>query len=429
MLDVGKSHRLNSIPNLMNIKNKLTNMEKISNYNKYLSYKSGRLKIESIFLDDIALKYGTPTFCYSVNQIKDNLYNLKNSFSKIKPLICYAMKANFNKGIVKLMSKNNLGVDVVSKGELKESLECGIKNNKIVFSGVGKTDEEINFALKNNIKQINVESEEELEEIGNQAKSLKRKINISLRVNPNVDALTHDKISTGRLEDKFGISKEKVEKVFRYYKDNRYLNINGLSIHIGSQICKIEPFRKAFKKIRNLVLSLKKKNILIDSLDIGGGIGIIYDVNKDRIFKISDYATLVEENFADLGVEIIIEPGRFLVGASGILISKVIRVKKGEKKDFLIVDAGMNNLLRPSLYNSKHSIFPVKSGKKKIEYDIVGPICETSDIFRKSYLLSKQEKNNLIIICSVGAYGSSMSSDYNLRGLANEILVDGNKIL
>ena len=259
MLGVGKGHRLNSIPNLMNIKNKLINMEKISNYNKYLSYKSGRLKIENIFLDDIALKYGTPTFCYSVNQIKDNLYNLKNSFSKIKPLICYAMKANFNKGIVKLMSKNNLGVDVVSKGELKESLECGIKNNKIVFSGVGKTDEEINFALKNNIKQINVESEEELEEIGNQAKSLKRKINISLRVNPNVDALTHDKISTGRLEDKFGISKEKVEKVFRYHKDNRYLNINGLSIHIGSQICKIEPFRQAFKKIRNLVLSLKKK--------------------------------------------------------------------------------------------------------------------------------------------------------------------------
>ena len=404
-------------------------MENISYYNKYLSYESGRLKIEKIFLDDIAFKYGTPTFCYSVNQIKDNLNNLKNSFSKIKPLICYAMKANFNKGIIKIMSKNNLGVDVVSKGELTQSLKCGIENKKIVFSGVGKTDEEINFALKNNIKQINVESEEELKEVGNQAVSLKRKINISLRVNPNVDAQTHHKISTGRSEDKFGISEDNVVKIFEYYKDNKYLNINGLSIHIGSQICKIGPFRKAFKKIRNLIFLLRKNNIFIDSLDIGGGIGIIYEAQKDKVFKISDYALLVEDNFADLGIEIIIEPGRFLVGASGVLISKVIRIKKGKNKYFLIVDAGMNNLLRPSLYSSRHSIFPVKFGKKKIKYDVVGPICETSDIFRKSYLLSKQEKNDLIVICSVGAYGSSMSSDYNLRGFAKEVLVDGNRIL
>ncbi len=403
-------------------------MQDISNYNKYLFYESGRLKFEKIFLDDVAMQYGTPTFCYSVNQIKDNLSNLNNSFSKIKPLICYAMKANFNKEIIKIMSKNNIGIDVVSKGELKESLDCGIKSNKIVFSGIGKTDEEIKFALQNNIRQINVESEEELKEISNQAVSLKRKINISLRVNPNVDAQTHDKISTGRLEDKFGISEEKIEKIFKCYKENKYLNINGLSIHIGSQICKIAPFKKAFKKIRNLIISLKKKDILIDSLDVGGGIGIIYDKNKDKVFEISDYALLVENNFADLGIEIIVEPGRFLVGASGILISKVIRVKKGKKKDFLIVDAGMNNLLRPSLYNSKHSIFPVKSGNKKTKYDVVGPICETSDIFRKSYLLSKQEKNDLIIICSVGAYGSSMSSDYNLRGFAKEVLIDGNKI-
>ncbi len=404
-------------------------MQDISIYNKYLSYEFGRLKIEKIFLDDIAMQYGTPTFCYSVNQIKDNLNNLNNSFSKIKPLICYAMKANFNKEIIKIMSKNNLGVDVVSKGELKNSLDCGVKNNKIVFSGVGKTEEEIKFALQKNIKQINVESEEELNEIANMAISFKRKINISLRVNPNVDAQTHDKISTGRSEDKFGISEEKIEKICKYYKENKYININGLSIHIGSQICKITPFKRAFKKIRNLILSLKKKDILIDTLDVGGGIGIIYDKNKDRVFKIADYALLVEKNFADLGIEIIVEPGRFLVGASGILISKVIRVKKGKKKDFLIVDAGMNNLLRPSLYNSQHSIFPVRSGNRTMKYDVVGPICETSDIFRRSYILSKQEKNDFIIICSVGAYGSSMSSDYNLRGFAKEVLIDGNKII
>jgi len=402
-------------------------MQNISNYNKYLSYEHGRLKIEETFLDDIALQYGTPTFCYSVNQIKDNLNSLKNSFSRITPLICYAMKANFNSDIIQMMSKYNLGVDVVSKGELKKSLECGFKNNKIVFSGVGKTDEEIRFAIRNNIKQINIESEEELKEIGQQALSLKKKINVSLRVNPDIDAQTHHKISTGRSEDKFGIGQDNVAKVFDYYKDNKYLNINGLSIHIGSQICKITPFRQAFKKIRNLILLLKKNNILIDSLDVGGGIGITYE-DKDKVFKISDYARLVEDNFADLGIEIIVEPGRFLVGASGILISKVIRTKKGKNKDFLIVDAGMNNLIRPSLYNSKHSIFPVKLGNKKTRYDVVGPICETSDIFRKSYLLFKQEKNDFIIICSVGAYGSSMSSDYNLRGLAKEVLIDGNKI-
>ena len=183
------------------------------------------------------------------------------------------------------MSKNNLGVDVVSKGELKESLKCGIKNNKIVFSGVGKTDDEINFALKNNIKQINVESEEGLRRNFKSSYFFKKKINISLRVNPNVDAQTHDKISTGRSEDKFGISEDKVEKVFKYYKENKYLNINGLSIHIGSQICKIAPFRKAFKKIRNLILSLKKKNIFIDSLDIGGGIGIIYEAKRIKFLK------------------------------------------------------------------------------------------------------------------------------------------------
>jgi len=402
-------------------------MQNISNYNKYLSYEHGRLKIEETFLDDIALQYGTPTFCYSVNQIKDNLNSLKNSFSRITPLICYAMKANFNSDIIQMMSKYNLGVDVVSKGELKKSFECGFKNNKIVFSGVGKTDEEIRFAIRNNIKQINIESEEELKEIGQQALSLKKKINVSLRVNPDIDAQTHHKISTGRSEDKFGIGQDNVAKVFDYYKDNKYLNINGLSIHIGSQICKITPFRQAFKKIRNLILLLKKNNILIDSLDVGGGIGITYE-DKDKVFKISDYARLVEDNFADLGIEIIVEPGRFLVGASGILISKVIRTKKGKNKDFLIVDAGMNNLIRPSLYNSKHSIFPVKLGNKKTRYDVVGPICETSDIFRKSYLLFKQEKNDFIIICSVGAYGSSMSSDYNLRGLAKEVLIDGNKI-
>ena len=394
-----------------------------------MNYKNSKFYVENISIGKLTQSFQTPFYCYSKSRLNQNIKNLNKNFEKTKPLICFSVKSNSNSKLLKIIKNNGLGADVVSIGELQKVLKVGFKPNKIVFSGVGKTDEEINFALKNNIKQINVESEEELTEIGNQALSLKKKINISLRVNPNVDAETHHKISTGRSEDKFGISEDKIVKVFQHYKENKYLNLNGLSIHIGSQISKIAPFRKAFKKIRNLILSLKENDIFIDSLDIGGGIGIVYEAQKDKVFQISDYALLVENNFADLGIEIIIEPGRFLVGASGVLITKVIRIKSGKNKDFLIVDAGMNNLLRPSLYSSKHSIFPVKSGNKKIKYDIVGPICETSDVFRQNYFLSKQKRNDFIIICSVGAYGSSMSSDYNLRGFAKEILVEGNKIL
>ena len=227
-------------------------MKEIKSYNKYLNYRKGQLEIEKIRLDNIVKKYGSPLFCYSVNQLKDNYYELKKSFKKIKPLICYAVKANFNPKVLKIISDLGLGADVVSMGELKCSLKSGIDNEKIVFSGVGKTEEEIKFALKKNIKQINVESEEELKEIEIQCKILKKKPNITLRLNPNVDAKTLDKISTGRLEDKFGIDQKKVIKIFERYKNNQFLNVNGLSIHIGSQICKLEPFNNAFKKLRNL---------------------------------------------------------------------------------------------------------------------------------------------------------------------------------
>ncbi len=404
-------------------------MKEISNYNSHLFYEKGILKIEKINLEYIAENYGTPTYCYSANQIRKNYYNLSQSFKKIKPLICFAVKANFNKKILKIVSKLNLGADVVSMGELKESLASGISKKKIVFSGIGKTDEEINFALKKNIKQINVESEEELKEIEIQTKNLKKTINVCLRVNPNVDAKTHEKISTGRSEDKFGIDESNITKILTKYKNKKFINISGLSIHIGSQICTLNPFQKAFKKIRNLVLALRKKGIFLETLDLGGGVGIIYDLKKDKIFNITDYAEIIEKYFSDLNLEIILEPGRFLVGSSGILVSKVIRIKKGNKKNFLIIDAGMNNLLRPSLYNANHEIFPVKIYGKKKKYEVVGPICETSDVFRKDYSLSEVKKNDIVVICSVGAYGSSMMSNYNLRGKAKEIIIDGKKVL
>ncbi len=403
-------------------------MEDISTYNKYLAFNDDNLMIENLYLKSLAKKYKTPFFCYSANQIKDNYKNLKTSFKKIKPVICYAVKANFNKKILNLVAKLGLGADVVSKGELEQSINCNINRKKIVFSGVGKTEDEIIYALKEDIKQINVESEEELQDIIRLASIVGKKVDVSLRLNPDIDPETHSKISTGRLEDKFGITEDGINNIFKKYSNDSNLNINGISIHIGSQIKKISPFEKAFKKLRNLVIKLRAMGYKIKTIDIGGGIGIVYDKKKDKIFKVSDYANIVEKYFYDLDVEIILEPGRYLVGSSGILISKVVRIKKGQKKDFLIIDAGMNNLIRPSLYNAVHQIFSIKKGGIKKKYEVVGPICESSDIFRRDFESSKFNKDDFLIICSVGAYGSSMASDYNLRDIADEFIIDGKKI-
>ncbi len=403
-------------------------MKDISIYNKYLAFNDDALMIEHLYLKSLVKKYKTPFFCYSANQIKDNYKNLKKSFKKIKPVICYAVKANFNKKILNLVAQLGLGADVVSKGELELSINCNINKKKIVFSGVGKTEDEIIYALKKDIKQINVESEEELQDIIRLANNIGKKVDVSLRLNPDIDPETHSKISTGRLEDKFGITEDGINNIFRKYSNDSNLNINGISIHIGSQIKKISPFEKAFKKVRNLVVKLRTMGFKINTIDIGGGIGIIYDKKKDKIFKVSDYANIVEKYFYDLGVEIILEPGRYLVGSSGILISKVVRIKKGQKKDFLIIDAGMNNLIRPSLYNAVHQIFPIKKSDTKKKYEVVGPICESSDIFQKDFELSKLNKDDFLIICSVGAYGSSMASNYNLRDIADEFIIDGKKI-
>ena len=399
------------------------------NFCEYLTYRK-----ESLFLDDVKLskipsRFSTPIYCYSVRQIKDNFKILKDTFKKMNPLICYALKANFNPKIVQTLSKLGAGMDVVSGGELRLSNECGVDKNKIVFSGVGKTEDEINFAISHQIKQINVESVEELEEIDAICNSLNKKMDISLRVNPNVDAQTLEKISTGRSEDKFGIPESDILEMFRRFKKNKYLNINGLSIHIGSQIKSLKPFEQAFHKIKILILQIRKEGFNCDILDVGGGIAIQYNLDDTTSFTISDYVRAVEKYFSKLEINLILEPGRYLVGQSGILLSKVVRVKKGKEKDFLIIDAGMNNLIRPSLYNAQHSILALERTKKKVIYDVVGPICETSDIFQKNAKLEQMKKNDLLAICSTGAYSSCMSSDYNLRGIAKEILIDGKKIL
>tara|TARA_Y100000991_G_C21950307_1_gene339457 strand:- start:147 stop:1370 length:1224 start_codon:yes stop_codon:yes gene_type:complete len=399
----------------------------ITKYNKFLSYKNNNLKMEEIFLEFLAKKINTPIYCYSVSQIKQNFEELKSAFKSCKPLICYAVKANFNQNIIKILADLGAGADVVSVGELKQCMKNGISKKKIVFSGVGKTIQELTYAIKKQIKQINVESEEELEDVILICKNLKKKIDIGLRVNPNVDAQTHKKISTGRFEDKFGIPETKIMNIFNKYKQNSYIKINSISIHIGSQIRSLEPFNLAFKKLRNLIINLQKKSFHIQSIDIGGGVGIVYNEKKDKIFNIKNYVKLIENHFSDFKVQIILEPGRFLVGESGIILSRVIRVKRGENKNFVIIDAGMNNFIRPSLYNSNHAIFPVKKNKRKKKYDVVGPICESSDVFKKNFSISELKQNDLVIISSTGAYGSCMASNYNLREEAKEVLIEGKK--
>ncbi len=404
-------------------------MSKAQDFNKYLYYKNKKLFLEEIPLDKIAIKYKTPTYCYSISQIEFNYSLLKKSFKKIKPLICYAMKANYNSQIIQILSKLGSGVDVVSAGELQKSLSNGVDPSKVVFSGVGKTCDEIEFAISKKIKQINVESIEELEEISFICKKKKQLVNICLRVNPDINANTHEKISTGRSEDKFGIPDKLIPEIFKEYKNNKFLNIIGLSVHIGSQIESLQPFRNAFKKIKNQISLLNDKGFKISSIDLGGGIGIRYN-EKNKLIDIKKYAQLIEELFADLNIDVIIEPGRSLVGASGIILSKVIRVKKGKNKKFLIIDAGMNNLIRPSLYGAFHNIIPVRLSTNKNEenYDIVGPICETGDIFVKNIKFQKLEKDDLIAICATGAYGSCMASNYNLRGEINEVFIKKKKI-
>ena len=395
-----------------------------------LVYKNNSLFMEGVSCEKIGRGIGTPVYCYSTHEIKGNYESFQKSISEFDSMICYAVKANYNKYIISLLAKLGSGADVVSKGEIKLALSSGIKPEKIVFSGVGKTKEEIFYAIKHKIYQINVESIEELSEIEDliKEKKIKKKIDISLRINPDVDANTHKKISTGRSEDKFGISYHRVKEIFRRYKDNKYINLCGLAIHIGSQIIDIKPFDEAFSKLRTLILNLRDNGSDISRIDLGGGIGIVYSNNSTISFN--DYRDIIKKNFIDMDLKIIFEPGRSLVGSAGILVSKVIRNKKGEDNNFLIIDCGMNNLIRPSMYDSYHEIFPVILRKNEIvDVDIVGPICESSDVFGKKRKIEKLEKDDLLVLCSVGAYGSCMSSNYNCRDVAMEVFIDGKKII
>jgi len=377
-------------------------------------------------VQNLAKKFRTPLYCYSYKKLHENILNIKNNFKKIDPLICFAVKSNTNIKILKEIKKFNIGADVVSIGELMKALKAGIKAQKIVFSGVGKTQTEIKYAINKKILLINAESKSEILEIEKIAKSKKKKINIGIRLNPNTDAKTISQISTGKKENKFGVDEKTFLDLVLYVKKSKNLNLKCLSVHIGSQILKNQPYSKMLTVIDRII---KKSNHTFEYIDLGGGIGIDYAHNNNK-FNLKKYSLNIQKFLKKNNSKIIFEPGRSIIGNTAILVSKIIYVKKGYKKDFIILDSAMNDLIRPALYNAKHKIIPLKKNKinSKKSYEFVGPICESTDKFATIKKFQKLNEKEFIAICDVGAYGTSLSSNYNVRPKPLEILIKDSKI-
>jgi len=391
-----------------------------------MKYINNIFTVEKSKLTKVINKFETPIFCYSEKKINDNINNLKNSFRSFSPIICFSTKSNSNLEILKLIKRKGLGADVVSKGELMIALKAGIKPKKIVFSGVGKTRSELTYAIDKNILLINTESKSEILEIENIVKSKNKKVDIGIRLNPNTDAKTLKQISTGKKENKFGINEKTLIEVLKYIKGSKFLNLKCLSVHIGSQILDHRPYQKMINVLDKLI---RKIDFNFEYIDLGGGMGI--DYNKDnKKFNYKKYNQIIKKFLKKHKTKIIFEPGRSIIGDTAILISKIIYIKENPKKDFIIVDAAMNDFMRPALYGAKHKIIPLKRTNKIIKksYDFVGPICETTDKFLTTNKFQKLNEKDYIIICDVGAYGSSLSSNYNIRPKPAEILIKGSKI-
>jgi len=387
-----------------------------------MNFKKNKLYIENIEAIKIVKKFGTPSYCYSLNRLKNNILNFKNNFKSIKPLICFSVKSNSNLQILKEIRKAGIGADVVSKGELAIALKAGINPKKIVFSGIGKTFDEIKFAIEKNILLINTESESEIKEIENIAKTKKKKIDIGLRLNPNIDAKTLKKISTGKNEDKFGVAESNFLKILKKFKNSKYLNIKCLSVHIGSQITDYRPYAKMINVVQN---TIKKSKHKFDFIDLGGGMGIKYS-NKSNSLNYKKYNLIIKKFLKKNNVKIVFEPGRSIIANTAILLSKIIYIKTTRNKNFIILDAAMNDLMRPALYGSMHQIIPIKKNNRIINktHDFVGPICESTDKFLSLKKYQKLNEKEILAICDVGAYGMVLSSNYNLRTKASEIMVN-----
>ncbi|MCX8028288.1 MAG: diaminopimelate decarboxylase [Thermodesulfovibrionales bacterium] len=393
----------------------------------HFHYVKDELYAEDVPVLKIAQEVNTPVYVYSHATLTRHVIAYQDAFKDIPHIICYALKANSNGAIINLFSKMGCGADIVSGGELFRAIKWGIKPKNIVYAGVGKTPEEIEYALKKNILMFNVESPEELIQIDEIAGKMGKTAPVALRINPDIDPQTHPYISTGLKKHKFGIAIEDGIKYYRMARDLRHVRIVGVHKHIGSQLTKVEPFVDALKRILLLVDDLHKEGIHIRFIDIGGGVGITY--NDEEPPHPKDLAKRVIPLLKDRNITLILEPGRSIVGNAGILITKVLYLKKGVDKQFVIVDAGMNDLIRPSIYGAYHKIQPVikKDGSHKIVADIVGPICESGDFFAKDREIQGVKSGDYIAIMSAGAYGFSMSSNYNSRPRPAEVMVKGNE--
>ena len=390
-------------------------------------YSNNKLLIDKIAVDKIVKQFGTPTYCYSYNQLKENILRFQKNFKKINPLVCFAVKANNNSKILKEIAKLGLGADVVSKGELMAALKSKIDPKKIVFSGVGKTYEEIEFAIKKKVLLINTESRSELVTVLKIARKMNKVIDIGIRLNPNVDAKTIKEITTGKTLNKFGLTEKELIGLVNHYKVSKYLNIKCLSVHIGSQITSHIPYVKMLKAIQIII---DKTKFNFEYIDLGGGMGINYgDNNKKLNYK--KYSKKIEKFVKKNKVKIIFEPGRSIIGNAGYLLTKIIYVKKTNRINFIIIDAGMNDLIRPALYKAFHRIVPSIKNKNKVSkrHDFVGPICETTDNFLSIRSYQRLNEGENVVICDVGAYGKVLSSNYNLRPGPKEILIKNSKVL
>ena len=391
-----------------------------------MKYISKELTIDKVKIQDVAKKFGTPTYCYAYKQLKENINNFKKNFKSFSPLICFAIKSNTNLNLIKEVKKFGLGADVVSIGELMIALKAGINPKKIVFSGVGKTSNEINYAIDKKILLINAESKSEIKEIDRIAKIKKKKVQIGIRLNPNTDAKTLSQISTGKKENKFGVNEKMFFELVNYCKNSKNINLKCLSVHIGSQILDHKPYEKMLNVIDKIIVKAKYK---FEFVDLGGGMGISYNDNNKKL-NYKKYNVAIKKFLKNHSSKIIFEPGRSIVGNTGFLISKVIYIKESGKKDFIILDAAMNDLMRPALYGATHKTLPsIKTSKSsKKTYEFVGPICESTDKFISLKNFQKLKEKDIIVMCDVGAYGMSLSSNYNLRPKAMELLIKNSKI-
>jgi diaminopimelate decarboxylase len=393
-------------------------------------YRDGALHAEDVPVSEIAAAVGTPFYCYSRATLSRHFKLFDDALDGMDHLVCFAMKSASNQAILKLLGDLGAGMDVVSGGEYARARAAGVPGDRIVFSGVGKTAAEMRMVLTGGIRQFNVESEPEMVVLSQVASSLGVIAPITIRVNPDVDAKTHEKISTGKKGDKFGIPISRAREVYAQAARLPGLKVIGIDVHIGSQLTQLEPFEIAYQKVAELTEILREDGHEITRLDLGGGLGIPYERSNDAPPLPTDYGALIKRTVGHLGCEIEIEPGRLISGNAGIMVSKVIYVKSGEDRDFLILDGAMNDLIRPAMYGAHHDIVPViepEPGLEPATYDIVGPICESGDTFAKGRAMPKLSADDLVAFRSAGAYGAVMSSEYNSRPLIPEVLVDGHQ--